>query len=82
MVSVKHMFLEFRKDEKHCNGSYEIQMIASFLDVFVGYRTPFQANFMHLVQFSGTAKPDGFCEPHVVGVQFSGSAAIGATEFK
>ena len=82
MVSVKHMFLEFRKVQKRCNRSYGIQMTASFLAVFVGYITPFRANFMLLVQFSGTAKPDDFCEPHVVGVQFSGSTTIGATDFK
>ena len=43
-------------------------MTAPFWAVFVGYSTPLRADFMHLDQFSETAKPVSFRETHVVGV--------------
>jgi len=49
-------------------------MTAPFWTVFVGYSTPLRADFMHPDIFSGTAKPDGFHETHVIGVPQSPEA--------
>jgi len=49
-------------------------MTAPFWTVFVGYSTPLLVDFMHPGHFSGTAKPDGFRETHIVVVPKSQEA--------